>query len=85
MSSPPPSLSQQPLKLLNHRPDIRSLTASPQMLRAECGKNSVSCASDLKRTLFAPTVRGAGLFRFVLAHGGKNFAVEPTFNQRKFA
>jgi hypothetical protein len=85
VTSPLLPLRQQHPELVNQRPDIRSLTASPQMLRAECGKNSVSCASDLKRTLFAPTVRGAGLFRFVLAHGGKNFAVEPTFNQRKFA
>jgi hypothetical protein len=70
MSSPPPSLSQQPLKLLNHRPDIRSLTASPQMLRAECGKNSVSWARcTLKRLALLPAGRKVGgLFHFGVVH-----------------
>jgi hypothetical protein len=64
MSLPLPSLSQQPLKLLNQRPDIRSFSASPQMLRAECGKQ-FSCASDLKRMHFALAGNSRGVLSFV--------------------
>jgi hypothetical protein len=65
MSLPLLPLRQQERELqVQQRPESRSLTASPQMLRAECGKQ-FSCASDLKRMHFALAGNSRGVLSFV--------------------
>jgi hypothetical protein len=71
MSLPLLPLRQQERELqVQKRPESRCLTARPQMLRAESGKNSVSWARcTLKRLALLPAGRKVGgLFHFGVVH-----------------
>jgi hypothetical protein len=78
MSLPLLPLRQQHPELVNQRPDIRSLTASPQVLRAECGKQFSTARCTLKRlALFALVSNGRGAFHFVVRHALHFCAIKP--------
>ena len=65
-------LSQEQRKLqVQKRPQPRRFSARFQALRAESGKQILSCASDLKRTFFALAVIGRGAFLRRVRHGLK--------------
>jgi hypothetical protein len=54
------------------RTQPRRFSARFQVLRAESGKQILSCASDLKRTFFAPTGNGGGRFSLRLVRHEPN-------------
>jgi hypothetical protein len=65
-------LCQQQRELeIEQRPQPRRFSARFQVLRAESGKQILSCASDLKRTFFALAVIGWGAFIRRVRHGLK--------------
>jgi hypothetical protein len=76
MSLPLLPLRQQHPELVNQRPDIRCLTASPQMLRAESGKQSLSCVRP-EADAFALVSNGRGAFHFVVRHALHFCAIKP--------